>query len=94
METSVMLHLKPETVKMELAADGAFRKSRFEAINKGWVTIARDWKKLTVSSGVGYPMKADAEKGKKFLDITVERISKFLLELSNAEMKGNFPFEN
>ena len=94
METSVMLHLKPELVKMELATDGKFRKSQFEAINKGWVTIARDWKKLTDSSGVGYPMKANAEKGKKFLDITIERISKFLLELSNAEIKEKFPFEN
>ena len=94
METSIMLHLKPETVEMEFAADGKFRKSQFEAINNGWVTIARDWKKLTDSSGVGYPLKADAVKGKKFLDIAIERISKFLLELSNAEMKGNFPFEN
>ena len=94
METSVMLQIKPDIVKMESATDGKFRKSQFEAINKGWVTIAREWKKLTESSGVGYPMKADAEKGKKFLDITIERIYNFLLELSNAEMKGNFPFEN
>ena len=92
METSIMLELKADLVKMEDASDGKFRKSRFEGVNQGWVTIARQWDKLTDSSGVGYPFKANAEKGKRYLGITVDRISKYLYELSKAEVKGKFPF--
>jgi creatinine amidohydrolase len=94
METSVMLNLKSDLVKMEDAADGKFRKSIFSGINEGWVTIARQWDKLTDSSGVGYPFKAETEKGKKYLQITIDRISKFLIELSKTEVKGKFPFKD
>lgn len=92
METSVMLQIKSDLIKMKDAADGKFRKTMFDGINNGWVTIARQWDKLTDSSGVGYPLKANSEKGKKYLDITIDRISKYLFELSKAEAKGLFPF--
>ncbi len=92
METSVMLHLFPELVKMKDASDGKFRKSAFDGINEGWVTIARRWDRLTDSSGVGNPEKSTAEKGKKYLDVTINKISEFLVELSKKEMTEKFPF--
>jgi creatinine amidohydrolase len=92
METSVIQYLNSDLVKMEDAADGKFRKSIFDGVNQGWVTIARRWDKLTDSSGVGNPFKSNAEKGKKYLQITIDRISNYLYELSKTEVKGKFPF--
>ena len=92
METSVIMAMDSELVKMDKAKDGKFRETQFEAVNKGWVTIARRWDHLTDSSGVGYPMKATKEKGEKYLRITIDRISQFLLELSQSTQTEKFPF--
>ena len=75
-----------------LADDGACRPTRFDAINKGWVSITRDWHLLTTNSGAGYPHEASAEKGERLMEILVERISGFLVELANAEFDDSFPF--
>jgi creatinine amidohydrolase len=92
METSVISWIYPELVHIENAKDGKFNRSQFDAINNGWVTIARKWINLTESSGVGYPFKATKEKGEKYLDVTIERISRFLVELSNKPFTDKFPF--
>jgi creatinine amidohydrolase len=62
METSMNLALVGNLVHLEDAADGASKQTRFEAVNKGWVTISRPWHLLTESSGVGNPFNASAEK--------------------------------
>jgi creatinine amidohydrolase len=93
METSISLVMNPQLVHMENAKDGKFNKSKFEAINKGWVSTARRWDHLTDSSGVGYPLKSSKEKGEEYLKITIERIGNFLKELSLSEMNEKFPFE-
>jgi creatinine amidohydrolase len=93
METSISLVMNPHLVHMENAKDGKFKKTKFEAINNGWVSIARRWDHLTESSGVGYPLKSSKEKGEAYLKITIERISKFLKELSHSEMNEKFPFD-
>lgn len=93
METSVMLALRPELVNMQRACDGAFKSSRFEAINKGWVQISRPWSALTESTGVGDPRHASAEKGEKYLAVIVPRLAKFIVELSNADAgEVTFPY--
>jgi len=91
-ETSVLMELCPELVHLEDADDGAVNSSRFNAINKGWVKIPRPWHLLTKNSGYGDPRKASQEKGKKYLDIIVERLSKYILELSEASMDKTFPY--
>src|SRR5262249_13672148 len=60
METSFGLAYFPELVARtpdgRLAADeGAKQKSRFEAVNRGWVSITRPWHLLTTNSGAGNP---------------------------------------
>jgi creatinine amidohydrolase len=98
METSFGLAYFPELVARKAdgslsADDGAVARSRFEAVNKGWVSITRPWHLLTTNSGSGYPHAATAEKGKMLLDKVVERLAPFLVELSNAKLDANFPFE-
>ncbi len=91
-ETSWALHLFPELVgPLESADDGAVRPSRFEAINKGWARITRPWERLTTQSGYGNPHKATAEKGRQWIDVTVERLGAYLVELAAAEMDDTFP---
>lgn len=91
-ETSWALHLFGDLVgPLEWADDGAVKQTRFEAINKGWAKITRPWERLTTKSGYGNPHQATAEKGKQWIDATVERLGTFLAELAAAEMDETFP---
>jgi len=92
METSIDLTLFGELIHLEEASEGKARTTRFEAINKGWVQITRPWHLLTESSGVGDPRRASAEKGEKYLAVVVDRISRFIKELSDAQMDERFPY--
>jgi len=93
METSVGMAITPELVNLTDAADGSFRPTRFEAINKGWVSISRPWHLLTESTGVGDPRAATKEKGEKYLDVIVPRLAGFLKELAQTDIRdGKFPF--
>lgn len=92
METSVFMELFPDLVKLGQAANGKHFKSRFEAINSGDVWISRPWHLLTESSGYGDPSKSTAEKGKQFIESIVEKVAKFLVELSKVKMDEQFPY--
>jgi creatinine amidohydrolase len=97
-ETSLALAYFPELVARDpqtgklTADDGAVRKTRFEAVDRGWVTITRPWHLLTTNSGSGNPHAATAEKGRALMEVLVERISGFLVELAAAEIDEKFPF--
>jgi creatinine amidohydrolase len=92
MESSLGLAYFPELVQMDLADDGAARPSRFEAINRGWVSITRPWHLVSTNTGIGDPAAASAEKGRRLMDALVERLSRFLLELAAAPMDETFPY--
>jgi creatinine amidohydrolase len=93
METSVALHLYPALVgPVEQADDGAVRTCRFEAVEKGWARITRPWHLLTKHSGHGDPRAATAEKGRRYVELCVERIARFLVELAGAAMDERFPY--
>jgi creatinine amidohydrolase len=77
---------------MDLADEGAARPARFEAINKGWVSITRPWHVVTTNTGLGNPFPATAEKGRKLMDAVVDRLSRFLIELAAAPMDEKFPY--
>jgi len=97
METSIALAFCPELVARRedgsLAADeGHKTPSRFEAVNRGWVSITRPWHLLTTNAGAGNPHAASAEKGRQAMDVVVERLSTFLVELSATPIDERFPF--
>jgi creatinine amidohydrolase len=97
METSFAMAFFPDLVRYEadgsLAADdGAVHKTRFEAINRGWVSLTRPWHLLTTNSGSGYPHAATAEKGERCMAVLVERLASFLVDLSAAQMDNRFPY--
>ena len=97
METSFALayfpHLVRRTADGALAADdGATRETQFEALNRCWVSITRPWHLLTTNSGSGNPHAATAEKGERCMALLVERLSAFLVELSEATVDEQFPY--
>lgn len=97
METSFIMAYLPHLVATNadgslIADDGATATSRFDAISEGWVSITRPWHLLTTSGGSGNPHAATADKGRKLMEVLVERLSSFLVELSSAEIDDRFPF--
>ncbi|MHB1050581.1 MAG: creatininase family protein [Bacteroidota bacterium] len=92
METSVDMALFGHLVHLGDANDGSVNRSRFEAIEKGWVSIARPWHLVTKDSTHGDPRKATKEKGERYVELVVERLTKFVLEVSNAKMDEHFPY--
>jgi creatinine amidohydrolase len=91
-ESSLGLAFFPQLMHMDLADEGAARPARFEAINKGWVSITRPWHVVTTNTGLGNPFPATAEKGRKLMDAVVDRLSRFLIELAAAPMDEKFPY--
>jgi creatinine amidohydrolase len=97
METSLILAYHPHLVARDvqgklLADEGTVATTRFEAVNRGWVSITRPWHLLTTNSGAGNPHAASAEKGRQLVERLVERLAGFLVELSAATLDERFPF--
>ena len=97
METSFALAHCPELVARNpdgtLTADeGSKAQTRFEAVNRGWVSITRPWHLLTTNAGAGNPHAATAAKGHRMMDILVQRLAPFLVELSETKLDERFPY--
>lgn len=91
-ETSLGLAFFPDLMKPELADEGKARPTRFDAINRGWVSITRPWHLATTNTGLGNPKAATAEKGRRLMDLLVGRLADFLVELAAAPMNEEFPY--
>ena len=90
-ETSVALALYPEFVELQKAKKGIPSPFRFDALNKGWVQTSRRFSRLNDHCAAGDPANAGAEKGKKYLEIVVKRISSFLVDLARSPIDETFP---
>ncbi|MBP3258373.1 MAG: creatininase family protein [Bacteroidales bacterium] len=80
-ETSVMLHYYPDLVRMDLAGKGEAKSFAIEGLNRkvGW--IPRNWSAVTEDTGVGYPGKSTAEKGKAYAAAVVARYVDLVVDL-------------
>jgi creatinine amidohydrolase len=92
LETSMILAHYPGLVAMEQADAGTIARTRFEAVNAGWVEITRPWHLLTTNTGAGDPRDASASKGFAVTEVVVERIANFLVELSKSLDDETFPY--
>jgi creatinine amidohydrolase len=91
-ESSLGLAFFPELMKPQLADAGAVKPTRFDAINRGWVSITRPWHLATTNTGMGDPKAATADKGERLMTVLVDRLAGFLVELSNGKMDERFPY--
>jgi creatinine amidohydrolase len=92
METSMALAHFPDLVAMDQADAGATARTRFDAVNRGWIEITRPWHLLTTNTGVGNPFPARAEQGEAITEIVVERLAGFLVELAQSPVDEKFPY--
>lgn len=88
METSMIMHLRPELVRpLSEAGDGAAKKFRITGIREGWAWAERKWLQVTKDTGVGDPRKASAEKGDKYFKAVTEKVSALFFEVAKADRK-------
>lgn len=86
METSIMMNIVPEWVlPLTDAGDGSSRKLRFKGRSEGWLWAPREWTKVSKDTGIGNPEKSSVEKGKKYLEKIIPKISEFLIELDGTD---------
>ena len=85
LETSVMMHYHPELVNLAEAGDGRSGGFENEALAKSRVWIPRNWARISHDTGVGSPLKATAEKGRRFAADVAEAYADVLKELTRDE---------
>lgn len=86
METSVMMHARPEFVRpLEEAGEGRERQFKLEGLRDGLAWAPREWTEVTSDTGVGDPAQATPEKGADYLEAVTSRIGDFLAELAASD---------
>jgi creatinine amidohydrolase len=92
METSLMLHLRPDLVDLNKASPQQVAAPRLAAMREGWARAPRPWELYTADSGAGDPRAATADKGRQYFDAVAACFADFLVELAEAELDDHFPF--
>ncbi len=91
-ETAFSLALFPDKVRMEKATAPKAADFKISSLKAPYVTFVRPWKYVSDTTGLGDPTKATPEKGRKLVDVFVERVSRLLKELSDVEITDSFPY--
>ncbi|NNL29644.1 MAG: creatininase family protein [Gemmatimonadetes bacterium] len=87
METSLVLHLRPDLVHpLDEAGPGSGRSWKLTAMREGWAWAPRQWSRVTDDTGVGDPSGATAEKGRDCFDAVSRRIADYLFQLSRVDL--------
>ena len=81
-ETSVVMYLRPELVKMEYAGAGESKSFGIEGLRNHVAWHPRDWSRVSVDTGIGNPAKASAEKGKRYVEDAVALYVQMLREIT------------
>jgi creatinine amidohydrolase len=91
METSLILHLRPDWVAMSQAGEGKRLPFAIEGLTQTGVWTPRPWSAVHPDTGSGDPRKSSAEKGAKYFEIIAKSIAEILISLSRAQ-KGQAPY--
>ncbi|WP_242923213.1 creatininase family protein [Pontibacter liquoris] len=87
METSLLLHLRPDLVlPLEQAGEGRSKKPRIQAYREGWAWAERNWSQISEDTGVGNPKKATKEKGERFFEDVTNKMSRLFVDLAQAKL--------
>lgn len=86
METSVLMHYRPELVNLSVAGDGSYTPFASEALRKGTGWTPRNWGKVSRDTGIGNPKKSTAEKGKKYVEAVVCELAGLFIDLAKGQI--------
>lgn len=88
METSVMMNLAPKWVlPLSEAGDGHAKNFRIEGLRESWAWAERKWTQVTKDTGIGDPSRATMENGKAYLEATIDKICKLMVDISQADIR-------
>jgi creatinine amidohydrolase len=91
METSLLLHLRPDLVlPLEEAGEGRERKSVIAAIREGWAWSERKWSMVSDDTGVGNPKAATAEKGARYFRDVCEKMAQLFVALAAVDPQKRY----
>lgn len=86
METSLMLHLRPDLVlPPDKWGEGREKKNKIKAFSEGWVWAERKWPQVTADTGIGDPRLASREKGEQFFRDVTRKIGDVMCEICRAD---------
>ena len=81
-----MLHIAPDLVRpLSEAGDGRERKPKIAAMREGWAWAPRRWTQVSADTGIGDPRAATVTKGERYVNETVERLGRFLVDLARLD---------
>jgi creatinine amidohydrolase len=87
METSLILHLAPDLVlPLAQAGIGKEKKIKIKSLLQSWVWTERKWHLATEDTGIGYPGEASKEKGEKYFNAIVDKMSQLFIEVAKADL--------
>lgn len=91
LETSILLHVCPEWVRLNQAGKGERIKFAIEGLNQPGLWTPRPWSASHPDTGSGDPAGASADRGREYVDAVSTAIARALVSLSQAE-KGQTPY--
>lgn len=90
-EASLLLHLRPDLVRMEDAGRGERRPFGIAGLSQPGVWTPRPWAAVHPDTGSGDPRMASAEKGQRYFEGVSEAIAQVIVGLSGAA-PGDVPY--
>jgi creatinine amidohydrolase len=87
LETSFVMHVAPDLVRLEDAGPGTERKPSIRGLREKWAWSPRPWTRVSADTGVGDPRKATAEKGARHLAAVAAQLGEFLHELATTDVE-------
>lgn len=91
LETSLLLHLRPELVELAQAGPGKRIPFAIKGLVQPGVWTPRPWSKCHPDTGSGDPSRATAEKGKRYFEAVAAALADVLVDLAKAT-KGQLPY--
>jgi creatinine amidohydrolase len=91
METSLLLHLRPDLVAMAEAGSGSANEWSLRTLQQSGVWTPRPWSAVHPDTGSGDPAAATAGKGREYFAAVTTAIAAVLVELS-AATRGDLPY--
>jgi creatinine amidohydrolase len=91
LETSLLLHLRPEWVMMEQAGEGRTVPLAISELKNPGVWTPRPWSACQPDTGCGNPAQASAEKGRRYFETVTAAIANVLIALARAT-RGQSPY--